>query len=150
MRRGLVAAGRALCVSVAVALVLGALGPPARAAWTPRRDMVAWMNAARGNHGTVHLQRGWRLRALADEHSRRMAIAGRIFHTTSLGSKLRFVSWRAAGENVGVGGSMRQLYEAFMKSTPHRANILGRAYRRVGIGVHRADGFLWVTMIFVG
>jgi hypothetical protein len=38
----------------------------------------------------------------------------------------------------------------FMRSDPHRDNILRRGYRRVGIGVHAYDGFLWVTLIFVG
>ena len=79
-----------------------------------------------------------------------MAIAGRIFHTDSLGAKLTSVSWRQAGENVGAGGSMRALYDAFMQSKPHRENILERGFRRVGIGVYAHDGFLWVTLIFVG
>ena len=37
-----------------------------------------------------------------------------------------------------------------MKSDAHRQNILGRGFRRVGIGVYAADGFVWVTLIFVG
>ena len=45
---------------------------------------------------------------------------------------------------------MRTLYEAFMDSAGHRANILERRFRRVGIGVYAHGGFLWVTMIFVG
>ena len=87
---------------------------------------------------------------MADEHSRQMASAGQIFHTASLGSKLTFVSWSVAGENVGAGGSMRALFDAFMKSDVHRDNILGRGFRRVGIGVYAHDGYLWVTLIFVG
>jgi uncharacterized protein YkwD len=87
---------------------------------------------------------------MANEHSRQMADAGRIFHTASLGSRLTFVSWSVAGENVGAGGSMRGLFDAFMRSDAHRANILGRGYRRVGVGLYTQDGFLWVTMIFVG
>ena len=38
----------------------------------------------------------------------------------------------------------------FMRSDPHRDNILRRGYRRVGNGVYAHDGFLWVTPIFVG
>jgi uncharacterized protein YkwD len=87
---------------------------------------------------------------MANEHSQQMAKAGRIFHTVSLGSKLTFVSWSVAGENVGAGGSMRDLFDAFMKSDAHRQNILGRGFRRVGVGVYAHDGFLWVTLIFVG
>jgi uncharacterized protein YkwD len=150
MRRGLVRTATVLGLTLALSVVLGAVAPGARATWTPRRDMLGWMNNARSDHGAAGLDRGWRLRALADEHSRQMANAGRIFHTTSLGSRLTFVSWSVAGENVGAGGSMRSLYDAFMRSDPHRDNILRRGYRRVGIGVYPHDGFLWVTLIFVG
>jgi uncharacterized protein YkwD len=58
--------------------------------------MLGWMNTARANHGQVVLHGGWRLRAMADEHSRRVASAGRIFHTASLGSALTSVSWNVA------------------------------------------------------
>jgi uncharacterized protein YkwD len=150
MRRGLVGAVKVLGLTLALTVVLGAVAPSARATWTPRRDMLGWMNVARSERGQIVLDRGWRLRAMADEHSRQMATAGRIFHTDSLGSRLTFVSWNVAGENVGAGGSMRKLFDAFMQSQPHRDNILGRGFRRVGIGVYVHDGFLWVTLIFVG
>jgi uncharacterized protein YkwD len=150
MRRGLVRITMILGLTLALTVVLGAVAPSARADWTPRRDMLGWMNAARSRHGQVLLSRGWRLRELADDHSRQMANAGRIFHTDSLGSRLRAVSWTVAGENVGAGGSMRSLFDAFMRSEPHRDNVLGRRFRRVGIGVYVHDGFVWVTLIFVG
>jgi uncharacterized protein YkwD len=150
MRRGLVRTAKVLGLTLALSVVLGAVAPSARATWTPRRDMLGWMNDARNDRGARDLDRGWRLRRMADEHSRQMATEGRIFHTASLGSKLTFVSWSVAGENVGAGGSMRSLYDAFMKSDPHRDNILRRGYRRVGIGVYAHDGFVWVTLIFVG
>jgi uncharacterized protein YkwD len=150
MRRGLVKTFKVFGLTLALSVVLAAVAPSARATWTPRLDMLRWMNSARSNYGSVVLDRGWRLRQLADDHSRRMANAGQIFHTTSLGSKLTFVSWSVAGENVGAGGSMRGLFDAFMKSQVHRDNILRRGFRRVGVGVYAHDGFLWVTMIFVG
>jgi uncharacterized protein YkwD len=150
MRRGPVGAVKVLGLTLALTVVFGVMAPSARAAWTPRRDMLGWMNSARSDRGQVVLDRGWRLRSMADQHSRQMAAAGRIFHTTSLGSKLTFVSWNVAGENVGAGGSMRALYDAFMKSDPHRDNILGHGFRRVGIGIYAHGGFLWVTLIFVG
>jgi uncharacterized protein YkwD len=150
MRRGLVKTFKVFGLTLALSVVLAALAPSARAIWTPRLDMLRWMNSARSNYGAVVLDRGWRLGRLANDHSRRMATAGQIFHTSSLGSKLTFVSWSVAGENVGAGGSMRGLYEAFMKSDVHRDNILRRGFRRVGIGVYAQDGFVWVTLIFVG
>ena len=150
MRRSLVKAIEVLGLTLTLSVVLGAVAPSAYATWTPRRDMLGWMNTARSKHGSVVLDRGWRLRSMADEHSRQMANAGQIFHTESLGSKLTFVSWSVAGENVGAGGSMRALFDAFMDSEVHRENMLGRGYRRVGIGLYAQDGYLWVTLIFVG
>jgi uncharacterized protein YkwD len=150
MRVGLVRITKILGLTLALTVVLGALAPSARATWTPRRDMLGWMNTARSDHGAIVLDRGWRLRDMADAHSRQMANAGRIFHTDALGSRLTFVSWAVAGENVGAGLSMRGLYDAFMDSEVHRDNILERRFRRVGIGLYAHDGFLWVTLIFVG
>jgi uncharacterized protein YkwD len=37
-----------------------------------------------------------------------------------------------------------------MHSADHRANILRRAFRRVGVGVVKARGSVWVTVIFYG
>jgi uncharacterized protein YkwD len=37
-----------------------------------------------------------------------------------------------------------------MRSAPHRANILNARYRRIGIGVVKARGLVWVTAIFYG
>ncbi len=150
MRRGLVKTFKVLGLTLALSVLLGAVAPSAHATWTPRRDMLGWMNTARSNRGAVSLDPRWRLRRMANEHSQQMANAGRIFHTVSLGSKLTFVSWSVAGENVGAGGSMRGLFDAFMKSDAHRQNILGRSFRRVGVGLYAHDGFLWVTLIFVG
>lgn len=150
MSRGLVKALKVLGLTLALSVVLGALAPAAHAAWTPRRDMLSWMNTARNNHGAVDLSRAWVIRQVADDHSQDMAAAGRIFHTTSLSSALRMVSWSVAGENVGAGAGLRALFDAFMHSDAHRANILEPRFRRVGIGICRSDGFIWITLIFVG
>ena len=150
MSRGLVKTAQVLGLTLALSVVLGALAPQAVAGWAPRREMNSWMNGARSNHGAVALDRVWVLRQMADEHSRDMARAGRIYHTTNLGTQLRVVSWSVAGENVGVGARIKTLFDAFMDSAPHRANILNRDFRRVGIGVFRDDGLIWITLIFVG
>jgi uncharacterized protein YkwD len=150
MRRGLVKAAAVVGLTIVLSLVLGALAPAARAEWAPRRDFATWMNRARASRGAVALDRVYVLRKMADRHSRDMARAGRIFHTSNLTTQLRVVSWSVAGENVGAGVRLRTLYEAFMDSAPHRANILERSFRRVGIGVHRDDRVIWITLIFVG
>ena len=150
MRRGLVGAVKVLGFTLALSIVLAVVAPSAQARWTPRADILTWMNQARDRHGAVELNRVRKLREMADLHSRQMAYEGRIFHTEQLSARLRIVSWSVAGENVGVGPKLWALYEAFMKSDAHRHNILEHRFQRVGIGVYRADGFLWITLIFVG
>jgi uncharacterized protein YkwD len=150
MRRGLVKAATVVGLTLALSVVLGALAPAAQAGWAPRRDFLTWMNGARANHSARQLDRVYALRKMADQHSREMAAAGRIFHTSNLGTRLRIVSWQVCGENVGAGQRLRALFEAFMESAPHRANILYRGYRDVGIGVYRDGRIIWITLIFVG
>jgi uncharacterized protein YkwD len=55
--------------------------------------------------------------------------------------------WDNLGENVACGGSVKTLFSVLMKSSPHRANILGD-FDTVGIGVRVRGGLLWVTQIF--
>jgi hypothetical protein len=57
-------------------------------------------------------------------------------------------SWRSAGENVGTGGEVVSLHEAFVASPGHFANIVG-TYNRVGVGVVIENGTIWVTFNFL-
>lgn len=58
--------------------------------------------------------------------------------------------WRALAENVGYGYDADTLFAAYMRSAPHRANILSRAYRYVGIGwAERPGGLGYNTQVFV-
>lgn len=130
-------------LGLAIALSLSLLvvaAPTASATWTPRKDLVTWMNQDRSG---PNLRLGPRLSRIARIHSERMASRGRIFHSARLPCCY-------AGENVGVTwGSLRSLYRAFMASPPHRANILNPKFHRVGIGKTSRNGAVWITMIFV-
>lgn len=139
---------------LAVALVL--LAPPASAypQQTRRERLIHWVNRERAERGLHTLRIDWRVMGLAQRHSRRMAEAFRIFHTAHLGRKLTRlgIDWRIKGEDVGVVivGRLRALFRAFMSSPAHRFNILRPGYRRIGVGVVKARGFLWVTLILYG
>lgn len=43
--------------------------------------------------------------------------------------------WLKVGENVGCGGMLDAIWEAFLASPGHRANVLDPAYDLIGIGV---------------
>jgi uncharacterized protein YkwD len=138
-----------LLLSVAVALPLFA-GSPAQAVGTsPERSMKRFINTARIRHDTDRLFFRRRLVRVARSHSRAMANQGSLFHSSNLGAKMP-KGWRIVGENVGVGYSIESLHEAFMASAPHRKNNLRPAYERIGVGVVRRDGRIWITVVFYG
>jgi hypothetical protein len=76
-----------------------------------------------------------------------MAAEGRVFHSSNLTSITS--DWEAMAENVGVGTDVAKVFDAFMASSPHRANITGD-YTHAGVGTYIDDqGLVWVTVIFM-
>lgn len=117
----------------------------------PRRaHILALTNEDRAEHDQAALALDAKLSRYAKRHSTRMAEKGYLFHSTDLASKLEGVDWSIGGENVGVGTTLEGLENAFMRSKPHRKNILRKAFDNTAIGIVKADGKLWVTIIFYG
>jgi uncharacterized protein YkwD len=79
-----------------------------------------------------------------------MADEGRIFHTGDMYRLVRSYGATVWGENVGMAGRVQRVLRLWMGSPGHRANILRRAFRRVGVGVVKARGSVWVTVYFYG
>lgn len=134
----------ALVVAAAVALV-AAVPQSADAARTPERRFVRMINEVRSGAALPALDMSDRLSDVARRHSRQMAAQGELFHSDLerlLGQGTSFL-----GENVGYGGSLEQLRDAFMASPPHAHNILG-SFQRTGVGMIRQDGTIWITQIF--
>jgi uncharacterized protein YkwD len=152
VRRTLVA-GIALALSTF--LILGvAVRTDADAASTfgRRRQMLALTNDDREARDRADLAFAARVSRYAKRHSREMADKGYIFHSTTdqLRGAFSGLDWSLGGENVGVGGSLQSLEDAFMASKLHRENILRPEFSHAAIGVVRADGRIWVTVIFYG
>src|SRR4051812_43219305 len=59
-------------------------------------------------------------------------------------------AWTEIAENVGEGPSdnPHSLFQAYMDSPPHRANILDRGARYVDVGTVERDGIAWNTLDF--
>jgi uncharacterized protein YkwD len=137
-------------------VVLVAAGPvtTAGAATTKSKEMRTTMlnlvNAARRNHNVRPLSINWELSQKARSHSLRMARNNSLYHTSNLATLVRRYRPSTWGENVGWGGTLKRVHRAFMRSSPHRANILNRRFHRIGVGVVRARGALWVTLDFYG
>ena len=147
--------GAAIALLLVVILLTGF--EPGRSTAAPERtgrriQMLGLTNSDRVRHDRRALDFAAKLSRYAKQHSREMAQAGYLFHSTGdqLRAALDGYDWSIGGENVGVGGSLESLEGAFMASKAHRQNILRRPYDHAAFGIVRADGRIWVTVIFYG
>ena len=108
------------------------------------------MNQDRANSQVGSLELDAQLSRYARGHSEQMASRGQLFHTANLPARLQGRQWHVAGENVGVGPAIDDVYQAFMSSPPHRRNILRKDFDHTAIGVSEQGGQVWVTLIFYG
>ncbi len=106
------------------------------------------INADRLSLGVLKLRLDPELSKAARKHTREMWTTDLLHHTPSDKLRRRVTNWTIIGENVGVGGTVSSLHEAFMNSQGHKDNILYRTYRSVGVGVAQKNGQMWVTVIF--
>lgn len=137
------------------ALLLVGLAPRADATedrFGRRRQMLALTNQDRDERDRRELAFAAKLSRYAKHHSEAMAHKGYLFHSTEdqLRDALDGYNWTIGGENVGVGGSLETLEDAFMASKLHRQNILRPAFQRAAVGVIRDGDRFWVTVIFYG
>lgn len=119
---------------------------PARA----RARMLSFVNHYRADHGRRHVHDNRDVDRLAQHHSKKMASARKLFHSSSMWTKLRGHHVRCWAENIGMGSSIWRVFKGWVRSSEHRSNMLNRHYRRTGIGIVRARGAYWVTMIYYG
>lgn len=113
-------------------------------------QMFAATNASRRRYGLPGLIRGRSSSRVALAHSRRMANANSLYHSTQITPYLvgagRVYMW---GENIGwTTGGIPDLERAFMASPDHRPHILSSTFHHVGVGAVRRGNRLWVTLFF--
>jgi uncharacterized protein YkwD len=147
---------RARIISLLTAALLAAavfLASPAEAQLTPKEHKLAGkVNAARDNHGENRLKINQTLSKLARRHSREMYEANNpLMHSTTnqlLNYMDRANCSAMIGENVGRASTVNEMHQAFMDSPGHRENILKDNWAKLGVGIRRFDGSLWVTELF--
>jgi len=129
------------------ALLSGSLlAPPGAAAKSDREaTLLVKINHARANHGLAPLRAKPKLMKYARQHSAAMASQHQLFHTRDFGV---VCCWSMIAENIAYNMTVRRVHRAFMHSSGHRANILNPHLRRVGVGIVKRNGQLWVTEIF--
>lgn len=109
---------------------------------------VEAINASRQRlAGADPLRRAADLDEVAGRHAGLLAERGELFHNPDLASQVQ--DWSIVAENVGVGGDVASLHQAFLDSPSHRANVLDGRVTEVGVGtVVGGDGRLWVVEVF--
>ena len=136
---------------VVVAVLLAGTSSTAHADDLARRNkMLHLLNHVRETHGRPLFRLNVTVSHRAWLHSKAMAGQNRLFHTGNLYDAVRAYRPSTWGENVGMAGLLARVRTLWMQSPGHRANILNSRYRRIGIGVVRARGVVWVTAIFYG
>ena len=138
--------------------------PTAQNLPTIRDAIVCLHNQERSARGLHPLAQNARLQAAAAAHTTEMVDDGYFAHASADGTSFsarilrsgyvgRHASW-ILGENLAWGtddlATPANLMSAWMRSPEHRANVLTRAYRDVGIGIGftGADARLTVTADF--
>lgn len=141
-----------IALTLVVAVLVTAAGPAHAGTRTRdlRHRMFRLVNRSRQSHGLASLRLSPRLSRYAWEHSRRMARRDSVYHSTDVWGRVRRLGASYWGENVGMAGTLSRMEQLFMHSAPHRANILSRHFRYIGVGVVRARGAVWITLDFYG
>ena len=114
-----------------------------------RAAVLCLHNAERARNGLPRLSENPRLRRAAARHALHMVAARFFDHTTPAGStmvdRIRRTGYASGargwsiGENIAWGtgrlATAAQIHRSWMSSPGHRANILQRSFREIGIGI---------------
>lgn len=143
---------------VALVMVAQLLAPSvggvagAQDGWTISADdeaaYVASINAARADEGLSPLVVDPNMTAAARDWSIWMVEHNSLQHAEEIATGAP-TDWMKVGENVGRGPAVPVVWDAFLASPAHKANVLDPVYSLVGVGVVRtADGRHYTTHRF--
>jgi uncharacterized protein YkwD len=100
-------------------------------------------NLARSSVGRSHYTMNHKLWKVAHKWAEHLAATGTLAHDPKLTKNVTKAcpQWTDTGENVGMvyGETADQLFQAYMADPPHRANILNKSYRQVGIATVKVE-----------
>ena len=138
-----------LSIALVVILMTVAAAHSATAMTVREHRLLVLVNDYRARHGLPRLRADRDVTYSAHRHSLRMAQANTLFHTSDLRSVVGSGA-TCGGENIAKARRVRSIFRLWAASAPHRANMLTTCYRRTGVGIVRARGYLWATIIFYG
>ena len=118
-------------------------------------EVIRLVNEIRIENGLKALTKNWELCRVARYKSQDMVDRHYFSHNSpTYGSPFQMmksfgITYRSAGENIAYGQrTPKEVVNAWMNSSGHRANILNTSYTQIGVG-YVANGNYW-TQMFIG
>lgn len=141
---------RVIALLIVLMFVLGFAAPLSADAVSDEERFVELINELRASQGLGQLEIDPELTQLARSWTTSLSNTGQLSHSPDLAVGLT-QSWTKLGENVGVSpeDEISRLFEAFINSPSHYANIVDPAYNSIGVGVVFRDGRMWTTHRFM-
>jgi uncharacterized protein YkwD len=115
-----------------------------------QKEAISVTNVKRTHHDRARLRQQDCLQRFAVRQARRMATRESMFHQ-GMSPIMTTCGMRTVGENVAYGyvSGRSVVSDGWMHSAPHRANLLSRSFRLIGIGARRsASGVWYVSQVF--
>ena len=144
MRRALGSVTATLVVTMAVAVLSTA---PVAANSGDINDYYGRINSFRTANGLAPLAIDGALAASSQSWAQQMAATGVLAHDPGLGSAVS--GWLKLGENVGFGGGNGPIWDAFLASPGHAANLLDPEFTHMGVGVVYNGSTQWTAHRFM-
>ncbi len=134
-----------LAIAALLVLVMGSTLTSCRSSEQARvADLV---NQTRAQYGRSYLRDNLQLDQKAQAWAEHLARINTLRHS-NLPEGISY-QWRSLAENVGYGGSIEQVHQAYMNSPGHRANILDPRWNYVGTGVAWRGNRVFTVQVFM-
>lgn len=131
--------------------------PDIRSTQSQENEVARLVNVERSKVGLQPLKLNWELSRVARVKSQDMSDKNYFSHNSpTFGSTFSLIGkygivYSAAGENIAYGYTTpAAVMNGWMNSPGHRANILGRQYNQIGVGmVKNSKGQIYWTQVFI-
>ncbi len=110
-------------------------------------QFISLTNSLRASRGLPALQSNGALTAKAEGWAQHMADTGVLAHSVLADGAPG--EWIRLGENVGRGGDVNGIHNAFVASASHLKNLVDPGFQYVGIGVVSINGGIFVSEVFM-
>lgn len=117
-------------LAVLVAVLLGSTLVGCESTKSDRAAVINMVNATRTAHGLKPLAENYTLDLKADAWAQKLRDECDLSHSRLSDGAPK--GWRKLGENVGYGGDIAAVHNAYLNSSGHRANILDSSYNQMG------------------